>query len=291
MPGVKQITAAVIVLFGLMSSARAQQTPHIDATLVSDVASVAAGKQFKVGVHFKIDPGWHIYWINPGDSGLPTRLKLDLPTGYTAGDLEFPTPERIALPGNVVNYGYTDEVLLTVTVTPPATLAAGADVAIPVRATWLVCQDDCVPGSANLSITLPVGDGKPSPDADTFASWAKKVPVAADKSPDVSSVHADYSAPAATTDSADASVEIDWKNAAPTDVQFAPEPISGWDFASIKSETNGTKTVVHLQLKKAGKQPTPASFAGLILYKNPAGDPVGLKVGFGTAAVATPPAK
>jgi thiol:disulfide interchange protein DsbD len=215
MPGVKYLTTAAIVLFGLMSSAGAQETPHIEATVMSDVASVAAGKPFKVGVHFKIDPGWHIYWINPGDSGLPTRLKLDLPAGYTAGDLEFPTPQRIALPGNIVNYGYTDEALLTVTVTPPATLTAGGDVAIPVRATWLVCQDDCVPGSANLSITLPVGDGKPSPDAGTFATWAKKVPMAAEKSPDVSAVHADYTAPAVAAESAGASVEIDWKNSPP----------------------------------------------------------------------------
>src|ERR1700683_3237285 len=70
------------------------QSSHVQASFVADVTGVAAGKPFAVGVLLKIDPGWHIYWKNPGDAGLPTLVKWDLPSGYSVGDLSYPTPPR-----------------------------------------------------------------------------------------------------------------------------------------------------------------------------------------------------
>jgi DsbC/DsbD-like thiol-disulfide interchange protein len=286
MPLVK-LTSILVFLFAAAAT-HAQDVSHVQATAMADVASIAPGKPFKIGVEFKIDPGWHIYWLNPGDSGLPTRLIVDLPAGYTAGPLEYPTPKRIALPGNIVNYGYEDDVLLTMTITPPASVPAGTSVTIPVRATWLVCQEECLPGSSSLSIALPAGDGKPSADADLFRTWAAEAPMSS--SPEVVSCRPTYTPPVTGTDTLDAAVAVEWKTAAPADIQLAPKPIDGWDVADIKTETAGNKTVTRFHLRKAGSVSAPANFGAILLFKNHTGHPVGLAVGFGSVDVTTRPA-
>src|SRR3954471_11897088 len=87
----------------------------VAATLLCDRASIQAGKPFDVGVLLKIKPGWHGYWKNPGDSGIATSIDFKLPDGFTVGELQFPVPERIEAPGGIVNYGYTNEVMLLAT--------------------------------------------------------------------------------------------------------------------------------------------------------------------------------
>ena len=128
--------------------------------LLADVDSIAPGKPFTLGVKFKIAPDWHIYWINPGDTGLPTKVTFDLPPGFTASDLQFPVPRRIELPGNLVSFGYEDEVMLLATVTPPGDLAVGSDVTIRGKASWLVCKENCLRGDQNIQMTLKT-DAKP----------------------------------------------------------------------------------------------------------------------------------
>src|ERR1700755_1591095 len=77
---------------------------HIEAELVSDVESVQPGQPFLVGVRFKIDSDWHIYWKNPGDSGIPPKITWNLPPGFTVGDLQWPVPKRIEV-ATLINYG------------------------------------------------------------------------------------------------------------------------------------------------------------------------------------------
>jgi DsbC/DsbD-like thiol-disulfide interchange protein len=281
MPAVK---LAPILMFLFAAAANAQDASRVQATAVADVASIAPGKPFKIGVEFKIDPGWHIYWINPGDSGLPTRLIPDLPAGYTAGPLEYPTPKRIALPGNIVNYGYEDDVLLTMTITPPATIAAGSSVTIPVRATWLVCKDDCVPGSSDLTVTLPIGDAKPSTDAQLFADWAKRMPKSA--------AEAGFKSISTRYQSVDQlRAECVSANGPMKDFDFAPEPIPGWEVAdfSLTAHEGSTGFFMEFKLKKAGDRPPPDVVEGLLLLQT-AGDPVGVKITFHKAAATTRPA-
>src|SRR6476660_4787986 len=80
----------------------------VAATLLCDRASIEAGKPFDVGVLLKIKPGWHVYWKNPGDSGIATSVDFKLPEGFSAGEAQFPVPQRIEAPGGIVNYGYTN---------------------------------------------------------------------------------------------------------------------------------------------------------------------------------------
>lgn len=168
---------ATIALLTLAPGALAQpgpvQRPHIEVELVSEVEHVQAGEPFRVGLRMLPEAHWHTYWKNPGDSGLTTEMEWTLPEGASASSIQWPWPERVPM-GHLVNYGYGGEHLLPVTITPPDDLAPGEEVPIEVAAEWLVCEETCVPGEAELSMRLPVrAESAPKNDevAELFA-WA-----------------------------------------------------------------------------------------------------------------------
>src|SRR5262245_54632432 len=132
---------ALLLLLALACAApaRAVDAPKVRVELVSDVAALAPGRAFWLGLRQEIAPGWHTYWINPGDSGEPAQIEWSLPTGFTAGAIAWPYPERIPV-GPVMSFGYSREVVLPVPVTPPADLAPGGRVTLRGRASWLVCE-------------------------------------------------------------------------------------------------------------------------------------------------------
>jgi thiol:disulfide interchange protein DsbD len=159
--------AALALGSAFPSTARSQ----VAASLVAADASIQPGRSFTVALRFVHDPHWHTYWVNPG-TGLATTLKWALPGGWTAGDIQWPSPTLITdSRGNIVGNGYEGELLLPVTLTPPADLKPGTTVDLPVSAEWLMCQDVCVPGSKKLSITLPVSAADPQPDPE----WGARI--------------------------------------------------------------------------------------------------------------------
>ena len=131
------------------------QRDHIEVELVAEARSVQPGGEVRVGLRMLPDPGWHTYWLNPGDSGLPTHLDWTAPEGTPISDIAWPFPQRLPI-GHLVNYGYEDEHLLPVTVTVPSTLAPGDTLVLDVYADWLVCEVECIPGDAELRLELPV---------------------------------------------------------------------------------------------------------------------------------------
>lgn len=146
----------------------------VQASLIADTAAIVPGQPFRVGLHLRMAPGWHVYWQNPGDSGLDTEFKLDLPEGFTAEPVAWPIPHRLVEPGDIQVYAYTDEVLLTITVTPPADLSGSAE--IKARASWLVCEVSCIPGRKDLAITLPVNAEAAAAHAELFAKYDAMLP-------------------------------------------------------------------------------------------------------------------
>jgi thiol:disulfide interchange protein DsbD len=150
--------------------------PHVTAELIGEVANVMPGKPFLVALHLHMDPDWHTYWINPGDAGLPTRIKWTLPPGFTAGPIQWPVPE-IHKMGPLTTYGYGGDVYLLTTITPPADASGSGKMEIKAKATWLVCQEECIPGAADLvlpvSFNIPEG-GAESLDRQKFFAEAKK---------------------------------------------------------------------------------------------------------------------
>ena len=153
--------AALILGFVVRAEAAPRvKTEHVEAELVSDKASAKPGTPVSVGLLLRMEPQWHTYWKNPGDSGLPTRVQWKLPPGWKAGELQWPYPQPLPV-GPLMNFGYEDEVVLLAELTPPADAPAGNAV-IGAKADWLVCKDICVPESGELEMTLPVANADPA---------------------------------------------------------------------------------------------------------------------------------
>jgi thiol:disulfide interchange protein/DsbC/DsbD-like thiol-disulfide interchange protein len=157
-------------------------TEHVRAELLAHAPEgVAPGKQAWVGLRIAHQPHWHTYWVNPGESGLPTQLHWTLPAGITAGDIQWPTPRKIPT-GNLANYGYEDTVLLPVPLTigpkfKPSLF--GGDVDVKLEAHWLVCRTECIPEDANFELKIPARSSTALNGAAFQASFdAKPQPVA-----------------------------------------------------------------------------------------------------------------
>lgn len=156
------------------------QRDHVVVELISAVEHVQPGTPFRVGVAFDHAPDWHTYWENPGDSGLETKYTWNLPTGLSAGEIEWPWPERHRIE-HLLNYGYSGQHLLPVTITPDADLS-GDEVTLELEADWLICKIECIPGSATFSLTLPVKNDEPAPSrfSARFEETAARTPIPVD---------------------------------------------------------------------------------------------------------------
>jgi DsbC/DsbD-like thiol-disulfide interchange protein len=138
------------------------KTPQTEAELVAERTAVVPGEPITVALRLAAIPGWHTYWRNPGDSGEPTRIEWQLPAGFTAGEIEWPVPRRLPV-GPLMNFGYEGEVLLLTRVVAPAKLTPGRQVTLRAKASWLVCEVQCIQEEAELALTLPVArDARPN---------------------------------------------------------------------------------------------------------------------------------
>jgi len=170
---------AVLVASSLLVAAgTAQAAPrgrHVKVTLVAETDSIQPGQTLVAGVRLQMDAGWHTYWRNPGDAGLPTKAKWDLPEGFAAGELQWPRPIRFNT-GPLVSYGYEHEVLLPVEIQVPATLSSN-EVRLSARVSWLECEEVCLPGKAELALALPVrANPAPGPAAALFKKTRAQMP-------------------------------------------------------------------------------------------------------------------
>ena len=136
-----------------------------------------AGKPLWLGLLLRHAPQWHTYWKNPGDSGLPTTLAWKLPTGVSAGAIEWPTPQRLPI-GPLMNYGYEGTVLLPVaaTVTPAF---AGDRLDVDLNAEWLVCKEVCIPQSGEFRLSVPAAASTVA-HADAFRRAREQTPKSVD---------------------------------------------------------------------------------------------------------------
>ena len=167
------VFAALVLGTGAVRAAPPPMSQLVRAELLSLEDAVQPGATLSFDVHFQVMPGWHIYWKNPGDSGLPTTIDWTLPAGFSAGAVRWPIPQRFA-EGGIVNYGYTGSADLLVPVTAPHDLTGLAAVPIATAVKWLVCSNVCIPGETTLSLTLPVGTpGKVDPLVEARFTAAK----------------------------------------------------------------------------------------------------------------------
>jgi len=175
---------ALIFLLGAGMTARAASNsadaPHLRVQLVFPRGNFLAAGHNVAGLYFKLEPGWHIYWQNAGDSGEPPHIQWTLPKGVIATSMRFPAPKRLPL-GPLMDFGYENEVLFPLgfdvskAAKPgPATLKAHVD--------WLVCREVCIPGKAdleeasNLVVEDPKGTGYYPPDVGIWAEFQHSLP-------------------------------------------------------------------------------------------------------------------
>ena len=146
-----------------------RQADYATVELISEYDAVVPGQSFDLAVRFDLEEHWHIYWKNPGASGLSTTIDWVLPESIEAGEVQWPAPERIQL-GGLMNYGYEEEAVFIVTLQAPEDLKLGSDLAITANLFWLICKETCLPGEAALDLVLPVASkAEPSAEATAFA--------------------------------------------------------------------------------------------------------------------------
>ncbi len=127
----------------------------VRARLVAESEALVPGRTVTLGLHMAMKPGWHVYWRNPGDSGLPPEMAWRLPEGFSVGPVQWPVPERIPVQ-TLMNFGYEGAVTLLVPLAVPESARAGETVRLSGTLSYLVCEEICIPGSAELSLDLPV---------------------------------------------------------------------------------------------------------------------------------------
>ena len=269
---------------GAQVAGRSKYADLVRAELVAQEGAVAPGAPLTAGVRLTMKPGWHVYWRNPGDSGLPPEIAWTLPAGFAAGAVEWPAPERIPV-GDLMNFGYEGEVLLTVPLTVPEAVGPGP-VSLRAKVSYLVCERECVPGEANLSLGLPVAPAgtSPRPDPRTaplFAQDRERLPVPAPWPVRMSE------------DGANPVLTLDAPGLRARDVAFFPYSETALEHAAPQLATSDAAGL-HLRLQRSSQAapdaPAPRADGVLTLTEETASGPVRRAYALGEAAPAPAPA-
>lgn len=168
------LAMAILALTADAAEPGAVRDGRVEAELIAQHAALVPGETARVGLRLQMDNGWHTYWKNPGDSGMTTLIDWDLPDGFVAHEIDWPAPEYFEVSG-LASFAYEGEIVLPVRIEVPADFT-GSDVTLRATADWLVCKEQCEPGSAALSMTLPVVQNPANVLADTthrdLFAWA-----------------------------------------------------------------------------------------------------------------------
>ena len=148
----------VALLFGFacggLDAAQSFTAAHAKVSLIAENNSLPPGQTAWVGVLFDLEKGWHIYWVNPGDSGERPKIQWQLPSGFQAKEIRWPTPVRLGT-GTVIDYGYEGRVLLPVPIEVPAAYPASKSVTLSANIRYLICREVCIPAKAQASLSIP----------------------------------------------------------------------------------------------------------------------------------------
>ncbi|MGB6827924.1 MAG: thioredoxin family protein [Terracidiphilus sp.] len=157
----------MFALFAVLGAALPAQTPksyadvaHLHVQLVLPQSTLYPGGPNSAGLYFKLEPGWHVYWQNAGDSGEPPRINWTLPEGVTASALQFPAPKRLPL-GPLMDFGYENEVLFPFSFNVAKSARPGPAV-LDAKVSWLVCREVCIPGKAELGMRVMLAASAPA---------------------------------------------------------------------------------------------------------------------------------
>jgi len=176
----KRFLSSIALALALTAGASAQinSGPKVHAQLIAETGEIAPGGTVTVALEEDIAPGWHTYWKNPGEAGLPSEIKWTLPAGWKASEIAWPYPKRLPV-GPLMNYGYEGKVWLLQTVTAPRDAKPGDIITLKAAADWLVCKEVCIPEDATLTLPMTVSVSPAAPYTtvkEEFDSARAKIP-------------------------------------------------------------------------------------------------------------------
>jgi thiol:disulfide interchange protein DsbD len=263
------------VLAVAATRAEAVYLEPVEARLVASTARVEAGKPFALGVFFQVQRGWHVYWLNPGDSGLATSVRWTLPEGFVAGPLRWPVPERFEQQGGAVGYGYAGDLLLSAVVTPPT----GAADAVPVRAQvgWLACETICLRGTKTLELTLGRDTPPTAVDPAVFEAWAARLPIDSG-SPDTPATLRTRGGIPRGGAAGTVAVTVGWR-ATPSAVEWFPPDDQALRVEAAQSRTRDRRTVLTFRARRLpGDEPGPRSLESVLVWQDGDGARHGIRI-------------
>ncbi len=247
---------------GVAAAVPAAEPVRVAASLVADADETVPGQPIRLGARLEIAPGWHVYWSNPGDSGLSTAVDPELPAGWTGGEIQWPVPIRFEQPGGLVGYGYEHEVVLIRELVPAP--GASGPVSIPVTVSWLACKDVCLLGDARLELVLPAPTGAAQAGRALLDAWSARLPRCGEGDEPFT----------ATTrqDGASGSVGtwLRWRDPV-ADVVWFPETAETVRIEDVKVVTRGGLTRIDLSVRPAAGARLPAEMASLVAWTDPTG--------------------
>jgi DsbC/DsbD-like thiol-disulfide interchange protein len=253
------------LFLALFLSSVASAGELVKTKMLADVDAIAPGATFTVGVKVTTPADWHVYWINPGDTGIPTKVTLTAPEGFTVGEVQFPVPQKLDVPGGITAYGYENEVMLFATVTAPKELKEGSTATIRATTEWLVCnQDQCVPGKADNEMDLKVVSAEPKAiNKAEFDKWRAQVPK---ETSDVQQ-EIQVDAPNGQFKSATGKLVMNWKQT-PEKVQWFPAPPEQLMVTSSDVKTENGKSIVTFKVEPlAGEKVANPSIFSVLGYR------------------------
>ena len=174
MPTPFRILAVILLLAATAIAQPIAETQLVRAQLLADTTAIVPGQPFQAGLLLEMADGWHTYWEYSGDSGLPTTITWHLPEGFTAGPIQWPIPEAKLEPGDIQTYAYGGRVLLLTTITPLDGISG--NITLKAKADWLVCKETCIPGGAEVALSLPVVSNSSPANAALFEEFRAQLP-------------------------------------------------------------------------------------------------------------------
>lgn len=149
------ILLAALALAGTANAASRVATEYTTTEIIPETTGIAPGETSWFAIRQEVRDHWHVFWVNPGDAGIPLNMQWDLPDGFEVGDILHPAPEYIPV-GPLASYAHEGEPVFLVPVTAPASVSPGDTIDVVIDAAWQACEQICVPEDARFEFTLPV---------------------------------------------------------------------------------------------------------------------------------------
>lgn len=279
------ILAALLAVAAPASPCRAEPAKEakaadalVRATLLADAGVAVPGRSFTLGVRLAMKPHWHTYWVNPGEAGEATRIRMTGPPGFRFGQTLWPLPSTIEIPGGIA-YGYEGEVLLLLPVEVAKDVPSGGKVTLAADVTWSACSGEkCVEGGAKLTIELTIGaEAKPA-NEEMFAAWRQKLPVPKDAGPAAAAL-AEVSQPAGGDGTPQPALAVRWKDASPRKVEWFPASTAAVAVEDVVVRHDGRETRIEFKPTVYKPDGVPGGRVdGVLVFEDAAGRRVGVVV-------------